>query len=111
MSVIRRSGPPYTLSTRQIAQRTLVTADAISQRVARAERSGFVRRGPGATGRRTVLVSLTAEGQTLIESSVDAVLGRESTLVAGLSKSERAVLIGLLEKLMTDVRGRTGSGG
>ncbi|MGW7255071.1 MarR family winged helix-turn-helix transcriptional regulator [Streptomyces sp. NPDC054834] len=62
LSVIRRSGPPYALSTREIARRTLVTAGAISQRVARAERDGLVRRAPGAGGRRSVEVSLTVEG-------------------------------------------------
>lgn len=107
LSVIRRSGPPYTLSTREIAQATLVTAGAISQRVARAERGGFVQRAPGTTGRRTVLVSLTAEGHALIERSVDAVLGREATLVSCLSTRELTALIELLDKLMTDVRRRT----
>jgi DNA-binding MarR family transcriptional regulator len=107
LSVIRRSGPPYTLSTREIAQRTLVTAGAISQRVARAERDGLVGRTPGTTGRRTVLVSLTAEGHAHIEHSVDMVLGREATLVSCLSEAERASLIGLLEKLTVDVRRRT----
>ena len=111
LSVIRRSGPPYALSTREIARRTLVTAGAVSQRVARAERDGLVRRAPGTTGRRTVLVSMTAEGQALIESSVDAVLGREAALVGCLSGSERASLIGLLEKLTADVRQRTAAQG
>lgn len=107
LSVIRRSGPPYTLSTREIARRTLVTAGAISQRVARAERHGFVRRTSGTAGRRTVLVELTAEGHALIERSVEAVLGREATLTSSLSERERTVLIGLLDKLMADVRRRT----
>ncbi|MEU9193310.1 MarR family winged helix-turn-helix transcriptional regulator [Streptomyces hundungensis] len=107
LSVLRRSGPPYVLSTREIAQRTLVTAGAISQRLTRAERDGLVQRAPGATGRRTVLVNLTAEGHALIERSVDAVLGREATLVSGLSPRERTTLMELLDKLMTDVRRRT----
>jgi DNA-binding MarR family transcriptional regulator len=107
LSVIRRSGPPYILSTRELARRTLVTAGAISQRVARAERDGLVQRTPGTTGRRTVLVKLTAEGHALIERSVDTVLGREATLVSSLSMRERALLIGLLDKLMADVRQRT----
>ncbi|SEG44604.1 DNA-binding transcriptional regulator, MarR family [Actinacidiphila yanglinensis] len=107
LSVIRRSGPPYALSTREIARRTLVTAGAVSQRVARAEDGGLVRRGPAPTGGRTVLVALTADGHALIERSVDAVLGREATLVAGLSPEERALLVGLLDKLSTDVRART----
>lgn len=109
LSVIRRSGPPYTLSTREIARRTLVTAGAISQRVARAERDGFVQRALAATGGKTVLVKLTAEGHALIERSVDAVLGREATLTSGLSERERAALIALIEKLMADVRRRTAS--
>ncbi len=104
LSVIRRSGPPYTLSTREIARRTLVTAGAISQRVARAERDGFVRRRPGATGRRTVLVELTAEGHALIERSVNAVLSREAALVSCLSGDDRSLLTSLLDKLLTDVR-------
>lgn len=107
LSVIRRSGPPYTLSTREIARRTLVTAGAISQRVARAERDGFVRRTPGTAGRKTVTVALTPEGHALIERSVDAVLGREVTLTSCLSERERTVLIGLLDKLTADVRRRT----
>jgi DNA-binding MarR family transcriptional regulator len=106
LSVIRRSGPPYTLSTREIARRTLVTAGAISQRVARAERDGFVQRTPGAMGRKTVLVKLTAQGHALIERSVDAVLGREASLTSALPEQERTALISLLDKLLADVRRR-----
>ncbi|MFW6691530.1 MarR family winged helix-turn-helix transcriptional regulator [Streptomyces sp. MAR4 CNX-425] len=104
LAVIRRSGPPYRLSTREITARTLVTAGAISQRVARAEREGLVRRARGDTGRRTVEVALTADGHALIERSVDAVLGREAALVGDLPAGERDVLIALLEKLTTGVR-------
>jgi DNA-binding MarR family transcriptional regulator len=107
LSVIRRSGPPYTLSTREIARRTLVTAGAISQRVARAERDGFVRRTPGGMGHKTVLVKLTAQGHALIERSVDAVLGREASLTSALPERERTALIALLDKLLADVRRRT----
>ena len=39
LSVLRRAGPPYQLTTRQLTEQTRVTAGAISQRVARAERS------------------------------------------------------------------------
>ncbi|MCF6522177.1 MarR family winged helix-turn-helix transcriptional regulator [Streptomyces sp. JJ36] len=106
LSVLRRSGPPYALGTRELARRTLVTAGAISQRVARAERDGLVSRAPG-PGRRAVQVSLTAAGHALVERSVDAVLGREARLVAGLSEEERTALAGLLDKLFTDVRRRT----
>ncbi|WP_308168955.1 MarR family transcriptional regulator [Nonomuraea sp. NEAU-A123] len=108
LSVIRRSGPPYTLSTRELASRTLVTAGAISQRVARAERDGLVRRAPGTTGRKSVNVSLTDEGHALIERSVDSVLSREASLVTGLPKEERDTLVDLLAKLTADVQRRQG---
>jgi DNA-binding MarR family transcriptional regulator len=111
LSVIRRSGPPYALTTRQIAERTLVTAGAISQRIARAERDQLVERSPAPTGRRRVLVSLTPAGHALIERSVDAVLGREASLVSCLSAEERETLIALLAKLSADVRARTADAG
>jgi DNA-binding MarR family transcriptional regulator len=106
LSVIRRSGPPYSLSTREIGRRTLVTAGAVSQRVARAEREGLVRRSPGPAGGREVRVSLTDDGHALIERSVDQVLGREAALVGSLSPAERAMLVDLLAKLTEDVRRR-----
>lgn len=106
LSVIRRSGPPYALTTRELGRRTLVTAGAVSQRVARAEREGLVDRAPDPQGRRAVLVSLTDAGHALIERSVDRVLGREASLVAGLSAAERATLVELLARLTTEVRGR-----
>ncbi|MFH8380693.1 MarR family winged helix-turn-helix transcriptional regulator [Kitasatospora sp. NPDC018058] len=107
LSVLRRSGEPYALTTRELARRTLVTAGAISQRVARAEAQGLVVRRPGEPaehGRRAVVVSLTAAGHVLVEQSVDVVLGREARLVDGLSEAERATLAGLLDKLLADVR-------
>ncbi|MFF1906831.1 MarR family winged helix-turn-helix transcriptional regulator [Kitasatospora sp. NPDC058218] len=109
LSMLRRAGAPYTLSTRELARRTMVTAGAISQRVARAERQQLVERAPGEpgeSGHRAVLVSLTAAGHVLVEQSVDVVLGREALLVDGLSEQERVVLAGLLDRLVTDVRRR-----
>ncbi|WP_433891489.1 MarR family winged helix-turn-helix transcriptional regulator [Streptomyces sp. CA-111067] len=106
LSVIRRSGPPYALTTREIGRRTLVTAGAVSQRVARAERDGLVTRAAAPTGRRAVLVSLTPAGHALIERSVDGVLSREAALVTSLTEDERHTLIALLGKLSADVTRR-----
>ncbi len=108
LAVLRRSGAPYSLTTRELTRRTLVTAGAISQRVARAEREGLVRRSPDPAGARAVLVALTPEGHALVERSVDAVLGREAELVTGLSPAERDRLAALLDRLLTDLHGRIG---
>ncbi|MEU7223665.1 MarR family winged helix-turn-helix transcriptional regulator [Streptomyces chrestomyceticus] len=108
LSVLRRAGAPYTLSTRELAARSMVTAGAISQRVARAEREGLVSRHPGEGRPRTVLVELTPAGHTLVEETVDQVLHRETELVSGLKPDQQEQLAGLLKLLLQDVQARLG---
>lgn len=105
LSVLRRAGSPYELSTREITQRTLVSAGAISQRIARAENADLVLRRPGSRG-KTVIVTLTDRGHTVIEASVDQVLTSEFRLLDGLSPAERSTLEELLEKLLGQVARR-----
>ncbi|WP_198676340.1 MarR family winged helix-turn-helix transcriptional regulator [Kribbella monticola] len=104
LSVLRRSGPPYELSTRELTRRTLVTAGAISQRVGRAEQAGLVVRRTEGNGSRAVFVTLTEAGHELVERTVDQVLTRESELVASLAPGDRALLAGRLQKLLDDVQ-------
>ena len=104
LSVLRRSGPPYELSTRELTRRTLVTAGAVSQRVGRAEQAGLVARRTEGDGSRAVIVSLTDDGHALIERTVDQVLTRESELVASLSPADRELLAGRLQHLLDDVQ-------
>ena len=103
VSMLRRNGPPYALTTRELADRTLVTAGAISQRVARAETAGLVSRT--AHGRR-VEVSLTPAGHDLVEATVEQVLTREASLLDGLSAAQRRQLADLLRLLLDDVTTR-----
>jgi DNA-binding MarR family transcriptional regulator len=103
LSVLRRGGAPYELSTRELSRRTLVTAGAISQRVARAEDSGLVTRRTADDGTRAVLVTLTEAGHDLIERTVDQVLIRESELIASLPPASREQLAGQLQELLDQV--------
>ncbi|GAU68327.1 putative MarR family transcriptional regulator [Streptomyces sp. NBRC 110611] len=108
LSVLRRGGAPYTLTTRELSRRSLVTAGAISQRVARAEREGLVTRRPGEGRPRTVLVALTPAGHALIETTVDQVLRREAELIDGLTPEQQEQLAGLLKSLLQDTQRRLG---
>ncbi|PSK97397.1 DNA-binding MarR family transcriptional regulator [Murinocardiopsis flavida] len=108
LSVLRRSGAPYTLSTRELGRRSLVTAGAVSQRVARAERDGLVTRSPGQGRPRTVEVTLTVTGHELVEATVDQVLHREAELVGGLTPDQQDRLAELLHLLLQDVQHRLG---
>jgi DNA-binding MarR family transcriptional regulator len=109
LSTIRRAGPPYALTTRDITDRTLVTAGAVSQRVARAERQELVRRRPDTGGSRAVWVELTPHGHDVVEATVDLVLGQEEDLVSALSQEQRDSLAELLRVLLGDVRVRYGT--
>ncbi|WP_410581116.1 MarR family winged helix-turn-helix transcriptional regulator [Amycolatopsis sp. lyj-108] len=110
LSVLRRSSPPYSLTTRELARSTLVTAGAISQRVARAEREGLVERHTEPPG-RSVYVTLTPAGHALVERTVDRVLERELELVSGLSDEQRAQLTSLLRVLLGEVQSHCGDHG
>ncbi|MGW1377602.1 MarR family winged helix-turn-helix transcriptional regulator [Streptomyces sp. NPDC002446] len=108
LSVLRRSGEPYTLTTRELSRRSMITAGAISQRVARAEREGLVTRQPGAGRTRTVLVELTPAGHELVEATVDQVLCREAELIGGLTPEQQTQLAALLRILLQDTQHRLG---
>ncbi|MFF3641744.1 MarR family winged helix-turn-helix transcriptional regulator [Streptomyces sp. NPDC002564] len=108
LSVLRRSGAPYTLTTRELGRLSMVTAGAVSQRVARAEREGLVTRRPGEGRPRTVEVTLTRTGHAVVEATVDQVLGREAELVEGLTSAQQARLTDLLGILLADVQRRLG---
>jgi DNA-binding MarR family transcriptional regulator len=110
LSVLRRAGPPYRLTTREIAERALVTAGAVSQRVARAERERLVHRTAAGDGTRSVFVTLAPAGHALVESAVDQVLGRETQLVRSLDPGQRAELAALLDRLLRDVAEQVSGG-
>jgi DNA-binding MarR family transcriptional regulator len=99
LSTLRRSGEPWALTTKELAAQTLVTAGAISQRVARAEREGLVTRSASDAGRRAVAVTLTAAGHELVERSVRDLLAHEEELVGGLTAEDRQTLAELLGRL------------
>ncbi|GAO12803.1 MarR family transcriptional regulator [Streptomyces lydicamycinicus] len=108
LSVLRRGGAPYTLTTRELGRRSMVTAGAVSQRVARAEREGLVTRRPGEGRPRTVLVELTPAGHALVEATVDQVLYREAELIDGLTPGQQTQLAGLLRILLQDTQRKLG---
>lgn len=108
LSTLRRSGAPYRMTTRELADAALITAGAITQRVARAEEQGFVERTPRGAGSRQVDVQLTQAGHGAVEHLVDLVLGRELELLGGLTPGERDQLASLLRRLLTGMQGGQG---
>ena len=100
LSTLRRSGPPYRLSTRDLTARCLVTAGAITQRVDRAQGAGLVRRLPPEAGSRVVFVELTQDGHQEVERAVSALLSYEQGLVDVLEPDQQEQLAALLSVLL-----------
>ncbi|MGK5554887.1 MarR family winged helix-turn-helix transcriptional regulator [Actinomadura kijaniata] len=118
LSTLRRAGPPYAMTPGELRRASMVTAGAVSQRVARAEDAGLVATERGPRG-RTAAVRLTGAGHRLIEESVDELLTYEDSLLDHLTVEERArltellraLLDGLVERLDADPRpGQVGDG-
>lgn len=98
LGALRRSGPPYALTTRELARQTLVTPAAVSQRLTRAEQRGWVTREPGE--HRAVLVRLTDSGQHRVDDIAGRIFQREAELLAGISSAQRSVLARELRRLL-----------
>lgn len=103
LSTLRRAGPPYRLTAGALAGQSLVSAGAISQRVARAEREGLVRRERSDADGRLSYVTLTAAGHALIERSVDGLLEHEEALLSALTGEQRGQLSAQLKVLLASL--------
>ncbi len=105
LGLLRRSGPPHALTTRELTERAMVSAGAISQRLTRAENRGWVRRVPGPA--RQVVAELTDEGRDTVDRVAGLIFAADDEALAGLSDRQRRDLAALLRRLTLTL----GSGG
>lgn len=98
LATLKRTGPPYRLSQRELMKNLLRTSGSISVRIDAMERGGLVTREADSEDRRATLVTITEKGINLLEKIVPEHLLNEESLLAGLSAHERSELIGLLRK-------------
>lgn len=106
LSTLRRAGPPYRLTTRELAHRSLVTAGAISQRLARSEAAGLVTRSKAAGRPKTVTVTLTEKGFDRVDAVVGHILRRQRDCLTALTPEQHTILADLLGLLLDDLSGR-----
>ncbi|MCW2771360.1 MAG: MarR family transcriptional regulator [Aeromicrobium sp.] len=99
LSALRRTGEPYQLSPGRLVQETLVTSGTMTNRVDRLVRKGLVERRPDPADRRGVQVRLTPEGRVAVDGALDALIGRERDLLAGLPVADAAELADSLRAL------------
>jgi DNA-binding MarR family transcriptional regulator len=109
LSTLRRSGPPYRLTTRELTTRCLITAGAVTQRVDRAQSEHLVRRLAPQPGTRTVSVELTPKGHRAVENAVDGLLTYEQGIIEVLTPPEQQELARLMATLLQGLTSRAKS--
>lgn len=105
LSTLRRSGPPYRMSPGGLADACMVTRGAITQRVERAVRAGLVERTTAGSGYHARAVTLTRDGNALLDRVVADLLTAEDDLVAHLPPDRRELLADLLRELLAGLGG------
>lgn len=108
LSALRRAGPPFQLTPGALLRATLVTSGTMTNRIDRLTEAGLVRREPDPRDRRGVLVTLTEQGQAVVDAALTDLLDREQALLAGLGEEQRQQLADLLRTLLApfDADGR-----
>ena len=104
LAALRRSGPPYRMTSTELARTMLVTTGGVTLRVDRLEKSGLVERVRDSDDRRVVYVYLTAEGIRAIDTAADAHFANELRLLDGLDDDEQQQLAALLRALEASIQ-------
>ena len=106
LAALRRSGEPFTVRPAELSRTLLVTTGAITKRIDRLERQGYVERGGGVEDDgRGKIVQLTSQGRAFVDRMIAVHLANEDRLLAVLTRDERKTLAALLAKLDEGLRG------
>ena len=108
LSALRRAGPPFQLTPGALLRATLVTSGTMTNRIDRLAEAGLVRREPDPRDRRGVLVTLSEQGEAVVDAALTDLLDREQALLAGLGEEQRQQLADMLRTLLApfDAAGR-----
>ncbi len=99
LATLRRQGPPYTLSPKDLTGGAMVTSSAIAQRLNRLESQGLISRSPSTMDGRGKCVVLTERGRTVVDQTLPDHIHAEHELLYALDDKERQTLAALLAKL------------
>lgn len=92
LATLRRAGAPFQLNPTMLYQALMISSGAMTNRLDRLEKAGYVIRLPDPQDRRGTLVQLTKEGVRFIDQAVEVHLRNEQRLIAGLSVEEQEQL-------------------
>lgn len=100
LATLLRNGPPYRLRPTELFRSLMISSGGLTDRLARLERAGLVRRTAPEGDARSLPVELTAEGRQRAEFAFREDMAIEAELLRGLSRGEQQDLAALLRKLV-----------
>ena len=106
LTTLLRSGRPYRLRPTELYKSLMISSGGLTDRLARLETGGLVRRRPSERDARSLLVELTPAGRKLAEAAFREDMAVEAELLEGLSSGERDRLSALLARLVAEIGGR-----
>jgi len=99
LATLLRNGEPHQLTPGQLLDSMMITSGAMTNRIDRLERRGFVQRTKSPTDGRQVLVELTQTGLQLVDAALVDHAANERAIVDALGPDQRDQLVDLLRRL------------
>jgi DNA-binding MarR family transcriptional regulator len=100
LATLRRQGAPFTMSATDLAEESMVSSGAMTNRIDGLEESGLVKREDCADDRRRVMVTLTKKGMKVVELATEARFEMADDALHRLSTTQQRQLSDLLRLLM-----------
>ncbi|MEV8315228.1 MarR family transcriptional regulator [Streptomyces sp. NPDC059900] len=103
LATLRRVGAPHELTAGGLLKTAMVTSGAITNRLDKLERKGYIERHPDPTDRRAIRVRLTEAGRDLVDRAVVDHVANEERMLTALSAEDRVALDGALRRLLVSL--------
>lgn len=100
LATLRRHGAPYQLTPTALLNALMLSSGAMTNRLDRLEKGGYIERKPHPHDRRGTLVTLTNQGLEVIDAVVVAHIAHEQQILSSLTADEQQALADLLRKLL-----------
>lgn len=101
LATLRRQGGPFMMAATELADASMLTSGAMTNRIDRLEEAGLVRRIADREDRRKVLVQLTSKGLKLIEDASEVRFEAAMDALRNLTPRQRQSLSDLLRLLLS----------
>ena len=96
LSALRRAGPPFSLTPKQLSQSLMLSAAGMTSRLARLEGLRLVARLPEPNDRRSLKIQLTQRGVRMIDDVIPQIIAAQWRVVSRLGARKTKTLIDLL---------------